>query len=622
MATKKRSTAVHESTKAEASANKEVVDLAPPPTNNAKRQMTSIFVDEPPAAPVRHIRANRGGDSNSTALCKVQGVVTRARDDVVQGPKGPIQKKRIDIIVTGVMTNHAQDIIKTGVEGEVFLFPSKQVDTAEAAEQRAGGLTGNGGDKYASKVRELLVSPMQHVRKLSTFSSSFYKDTKDGGAAGVCAAEPGALVEIEGVCVNAVTRMGNVNFYLNGGKVTCLQDRAPTPGVLARNMIMLCNQPHMQEWSAFAASIPMKGFFDAFSKLNSAQKQQALVCQANWTRLVESTADRLKVMAEGKDEGVAAQLNAHEQRVRATPAAKVANGDMSLFLIDQYDSTIAPVVQQGLAPWQPVPELIRKLEGSPEEQATLPNTFTAPWVVNVEVTNKALCVDMRVAYIFDKNQAFAAFDEGAESPMLVTSTAALSMTLSMRDVGVKFGSLRQDKLQMACTEVIPTSTFAAFPKISAVEQGGQAALKTEFPEGGTLYIDMQLTLKVHTVLVGEAFIKTCLCSGGTQFVPPKVGVDVPKFEFPPGVVDMPDLAEYKYEEITTSSFDMENWGSLGAIEYRVLYAGAKAALKNDPSLASDSGKGEAYLKGLQVDDKNATMKSFLTGNCLVYAVLA
>jgi len=231
------------------------------PANTAKKQMTSIF-DEPPPPPMRKIRANRGGGGDSTALCKVQGVVTRTKDEVVNGPKGPIPKKRIDIIVTGVITNGAQDIVRTGVEGEVFLFPSRVVDTPETAEDTSGGFKG--------KSRALMVAPMQTVRKLSTFSSSFYKDSKDGGETGVVACEPGMLVEISGICVNAVAKNGVTNFYLNGGKVTCLMDKAPSAAVLAKHMIQLNQQEKMMEWSAFAASIPMKGFFGCDAELNSA----------------------------------------------------------------------------------------------------------------------------------------------------------------------------------------------------------------------------------------------------------------------------------------------------------------------------------------------------------------
>ena len=76
-------------------------------------------------------------------------------------------------------------------------------------------------------------------------------------------------------------------------------DKSPSPGELARHE--LNKQEKMQKWSCFAASIPMKGFFDEDqqSLMNSAQKAQAVACRAMWQRLVEGTADRLGVMAKG-----------------------------------------------------------------------------------------------------------------------------------------------------------------------------------------------------------------------------------------------------------------------------------------------------------------------------------
>jgi hypothetical protein len=588
--------------------------------NNARRQTSSIF-SEPAPPPMRKIRANRGGDSNSTALCKVQGVVTRTRDETVQGPKGPIQKKRIDIVVTGVIANGAQDIVRSGVEGETFLFPSRQVDTPEAAESGSGGQGGNSGG-FKAKARELIVSPMQKVRKLSTFSSSFYKESKEGGETGVNACEPGMLVEISGVCVNyAINKMGAPAMYLNGGKVTCLMDKAPHPGKLAEHMIKLNQQERMQEWSAFACSIPARGFFDdAGDFLNPAQKAQATACQALWGRLIEGTADRLAIMAQGKDEELAAHITAHEQRVRTTQPEKLASGDVNLFLIDQYDSTIAPVVQEGLSPWHREPGVITRLSGTPEDHADLPSVFTAPWVVNVETNGKALSVDMRVGYVFNKEAACDAYDEGADSPLLATTSAAIAMSLSLRDFAHKFGSLIEGKVTMACRELLPVADFAAFPKMSNIDEGGADAIKTDYPEGGTLYVDMTKTLAKTAVLVGMDFVKSTLCGGGTQFVPPKVKSDVSKLDFPNGIAEMPDLEEYGYQEITYASFDLNNWSALGDVQFRVVYPGVLAALgqAGGEEACSDAAKGEEFLKQAAGE---VNLKSFLTGDCLLYAVL-
>ena len=41
---------------------------------------------------------------------------------------------------------------------------------------------------------------------------------------------------------------------------------------------------------------------------------------------------------------------------------------------------------------------------------------------------------------------------------------------SMRDFAVKFGSLLEEKVGMACKELIPIADFAAFPKVSNIEE--------------------------------------------------------------------------------------------------------------------------------------------------------
>jgi len=460
---------------------------------------------------------------------------------------------------------------------------------------------------------------MQTVRKLSTFSSSFYRDGKDGGETGVCACDVGSTVEVSGVCVNVVVKNGTTNFYLNGGKVLPLMDKAPSAAVLAKHMITFCSQPKSQEWSAFACSIPCKGFFDT-SALNDAQKIQANACQAMWRKLVEATADRVAVMSQGKGEETARILEGHEARIRATPPEKVASGDVSLFLIDRYDSTIAPIVQHGLTPSNRVPGIIQKLQAGGSDAYELPPMFTAPWVVNVEVQGKSLGVEMRIAYIFDKEAALDAVDKGDEQPVLATSSAGVALSLSMRDFAVKFGSLIEHKIGMACKELLPIADFACFPKMSNIEEGG--AIGTEFPEGGTLYVDVPATLKKCSVLVSEGFIKTNLCGGGSQFVPPKVAKETAKFDFPDKITEMPDLEEFKYQEITYDSFDISNWSDVGDVEYRVVFGDVFEAVKGDEALATDAAKGEAFLKGLDVLDSANKMKAYLTTTCLVYAVVA
>ena len=184
------------------------------------------------------------------------------------------------------------------------------------------------------------------------------------------------------------------------------------------------------------------------------------------------------------------------------------------------------------------------------------------------------------------------------------------------------GTLLEGKVVMACRELIPVGEFAAFPKMANIEEGGQDAIKTDFPEGGTLYFNVHKTLTHGSVLVSEGFVKTNLCGGGATFVPPKVKAEVAKLDFPQGVTEMPDLEGFTYQELTYASFDFDNW-SAESLEptFRVVYPGCLQALKADETLTTDPAKGEALLKGLG-HDSPAKMKKFLTEECLVYAILS
>lgn len=584
--------------------------------NNAKKQLSSMFNRVPKPAP-KHVRAGGAGSGgDATALSRAQGIVLRVRDDKpVNGPKGPITKRRIDLLPTSIMPNGAQDIVRSGVPGQTFLFPSRVLDTPDAA-----GAGDAGG--YRAKERELVVSPLQTVRQISIISASFYKESKEGGDAGVMSLKVGMMAEVSGICVNASTKGGVTNFYLNAGKVTPMADSGPVGADLGRLMVQHASSEYMQQWSAFGCSLATRGFFDKdiCGSLNGAQKSQALAAQAMWARLVSSTASRLEAMASGKDEDLAGQLMGHEQRVRAIDPARLAAGEMNLFLIDKYDVTIAPIVHAGLSPADKTPLAIQHLQGTPEQQAKLPDAFTAPYLAHVAVKGKALVLDFEVAYIFDKQQALESLlDKGDDNPVLMSPGTAVSTTLSMREMGVKLGSLLETKAQMAVNEILPTATFACFPRVYPYEASGE--MPSDFPEGGTLFMDMAKTLSVCAIKVSEKYVKEVLCGGGSVRVAPPVPKDAAKYEFPTGVSEMPSLANDGYEELTGASFDVGNWSELdGTIEYRVAFRDVAQAVAGDEDLVNITEQGEAYIDDL-APGGHAKVKAFLTAEALVYAVL-
>lgn len=584
--------------------------------NPAKKAVHSMFNNRLPPPKPKHVRANaNSGSGDATSLCRAKGIVLRTKDEEVNGPGGKILKRRIDALPLEILTNGAQDLIRSGIPGQNFLFPSRQIDTPAA-------VASTDNDKYKARERELVVSSSQIVRQLSVISASFYREAKGGGEAGVVGIKVGMVVEISGLCVNTSTKGGVTNYYLNAGSIAPAASSDATDTNIGRQMVEHALGDYLQEWSAFGCSLATRGFFDndILSSLNSAQKSQALAAQAMWARLVSNTASRLEQMAAGKSEETAGQLLGHEQRVRAIDPARLADGDQNMFLVDRYDVTLAPIVQAGLTPADKTPLAVQMLQGTPEQQAKLPTTFTAPFLAHADVKGKALVLDFQVAYVFDKAQAIEALtDIGDNNPILMSPGTAVSTTVSMRDMGVKFGSLLESKAQMAVAEVLPTATFACFPRVFPFETAGE--VRSDFPEGGGLFIDMSKTLSVCAIKVGEQYIKDVLCGGNAVRVAPPVPKDASKYEFPVGVSEMPTLQNDGYEELSGSSFDFGNWGELqGTLEFRVVFKDCAQAIAGDDDLVTDVAQGEAYISDLAPGGP-AKVKAWMMNEALVYAVL-
>lgn len=504
---------------------------------------TGPIFDEPAPLPMRKLRGDRGG--GGSALCTLQGVVTRVEDVTFQGPTGSISKGRVNFVVTEVAINGAQDVIDTGLPGEIYIVPSKQIDTPEAAE--------GGGDKFRLKNRELVVGASTKLRKLSIASMTFYKESKDGGATGVNACAPGMNVEVSGVCANiSRSRTGTEAMYLNGGKITPTMSEAPDPGTLPPHMMRLCKTPEMQRWGAFSSSIGAKGFSGVQTK-SDAHMAQAKACQAMWNELRNGAADKLGLMAAGKDDDTSATFTGHEQRVRAIATPQLAAGDVSLFLRDDYDSTIAPLVQEGCTPWDKIPPAYKALRAGGALAEALPSTFVMPFTWQIGVNGALMSMEARLLYCFDKDAALEAIEKGDAEPLLATAKSGVCMSLSMRDMAFKFGTNIKEKLTFAVQQILPVADFAAFPKVSPIESSSAGdSVKSEFPEGGTIYVDMAKTLQTAGILVPEELIKVQMCEGNSQFVPDSDSLS-DRFAFPDGVTDVPNFANYRYQELTATA---------------------------------------------------------------------
>ena len=585
--------------------------VSPPPDHDDPVS----FFDEDPPAPLRKNKGARGG--GGTALCKLQGVVTRVREDDVKGPHGNVIKKlRLDVIVTNVDSNGAGDVIVTGVPGENFILPSKVVDTPEAAESEGG---------FKSKVRELVLEPHSKVRRLSAVSLSFYKDAKGGGAADVTACGIGSTVEIAGVHVNLGVGKNGPAVYLNAGRATPLMSEPPNPGALPAHMIAIAQQPTMQSWGAFGASLPSKGFFNT-SGLTTGQKAQAAACQALWQKVTTSTAERLAAIAVGKDQNLGAAIGDHEGRIRATTPAELASGDKLLFITESFDASLAPLVNHGVSPWNKNPPQYKALLAGGEAADALPDSFMMPAKWQISIVGNGLTLEACAMTCFDKDAALEAIDQGDRMPLLTTKTSVLCMSLSMRDIAVRFGTTFKHKLNMLVEQVIPYAEFACFPKVSQLESGGEAC-NTAFPEGGVLYIDMPKTLAKTGILVSENFIKKELAEGCAQYIADADHAS-DRYNLPDGVTDMPSFATHRYQELTYSGpsgvggFKFSNFKLLdGKVKaFHILFPGSVADVAGNKALVDDAALGEAHVLAAA---KEAGMepKDFLTATCAVYVAM-
>ena len=599
------------------------------------KKMSCSFFTAPAPPPARKIRANRSGDASSSALCKMTGVVTSTKLVNFKSAKGDVKKKMVTVIVTDVDTNGAQDVIRTGVPGEIYLLPSKQVEITTASADGEGGEAKP--EKMKSNAREIVVNgTMQRARKLSVASASFYMEAKrpdpnDANAKqapepGVNQVDVGSLVTISGVHANfAVGKSGIESLYINALGCTPIQSSKFTAGEAAEHIIALNSQPEMQAWAAFTASMAANGFFET-SQLNPAQKIQAEACQALWKRVTEGAADRLKIMAEGKSEEVADILSTHESRIRNnTPADQVASGNNFLFVTDQYDSTICPLVMSGATPWDPNPGLLTKLLEGGEAASSLPNSFCIARNTNIEIRGGAMQVEFGGLLIFDKESALEAIDAGADEPWLQVPLAG-SVTITMTNMAHKIGNRIQAKTQMAVKEILPYADEACFAKMHHLEAGG---VKSEFPEGSGKFISMPSTLAKTSILVTEEFVKKSLCGGGDTYAPDDLDPSKTSLYDMPADANglMPSLKTHYYKELTFATFSTSNFEDAPKetgreLQYRVIYEGVTNDLSHNKALASDAVKGEEHLTTAQsMDDENSTMKKFLMNNCLVYAVL-
>ena len=588
---------------------KEPVSIVP--QNAAKTAMMSIFKTAVgPSAPRLVVKRDGGGSDRGTVNCKFIGIVTSVRDEKVTGRSGQtIPKTRLNISGIVPIGNNAQDIIDCGIPGETVLFPSTQIDDPSAAEEDKG---------FKVKKRALQVSAMQSVAKLNDVSISIYNEGKDGPSA-ASTAKVGMEMEVSGVCANPV----DSSIFINASKVTQVAS-APAAHNTAKFVMEYCMRPEQQKQAVFNCSRTADGWFDTVG-LNAAQEHQARVCQAMWRMVLQGTADRLGVMAQGKPEAMAAELNAHEHRIRALSAESLAKGELPPVWIEssKHDANIAPIVCKGILPWNDVNPLAMTLMDGGASAEALPGTLAIPVVSKVDTTlTTIVSVEITMFSVFDKEGALQALREGKDSPLLMSHGPAACFTLSLRTLAPEFGTWKKNRVMMAAKELLRYADFAAFVKVSNLEKGAVNAIKTDFCSG--FFLDMKSTLKKSSIKVSEDFIKREMCFGNTQYVAKK-DKDEKLDPMPNTSMELPTLLENHYQELSTDSFVLDDLqkdaDKLGKkIEFRVVYPDVIENLKETgPGETEDATKGDAHM--VEICKDVMEVREMITNHALVYAML-
>ena len=126
------------------------------------------------------------------------------------------------------------------------------------------------------------------------------------------------------------------------------------------------------------------------------------------------------------------------------------------------------------------------------EAASLPESFVAAWVRNVEAGEKmendamvdlknSVSVDISCAFVFDKQAALDALEKGV-NPLLKPELPTVAVQLSLRDLANKFmsqrtegpakGTFSRTKAVLGTKELLPHAMRAGvFAKVSLIQGG-------------------------------------------------------------------------------------------------------------------------------------------------------
>lgn len=591
-------------------------DDAPPaaqidvsPEQVAKKAFLALMADPVPEAK----RASGGGGTVSA-----EGIVLRAANIVVDGKTGKVPKKQLTIALTNVMANGAKNVISPGVDGIHYLLPTRNI---EASPEEIAA------NRYA-KGTSLL--DIQHGNSKAIFlgvvSCSFYieaagdKSDKNKSVDSIC---PGMTVIVNNISA-AFGKTGDALFF-NAKSVTPLTDVVP-PGDAARAIIAESMTQRAMASATFLWSTTMGGF-QGLTYSDPAHQQQADVLSGKWKQLVEGSTAKVEALALslGSDAALSdtvTSLSSHASRIKDISPGDAAGGAQIFYSDLQKDLTtpyMAPLVQKGLTPGSAeIGYLTGKLFDA-DQRGSLPSAFTEAKIVKVEVSSGNLCeLMLRQFWIADRAAAGAAIASQA-NPILYSHRPSALVKISKRTLGSElYGCLVTRKVDYLAKELLPYTDMALFASIFP-RGPDDATLSGHFANMSG--VDVVSGIKNVGILVSDKWIdKTMLGGRGVMIFQPLDGEQMLE---PTTSAVTPVISKNYYQALSESSWDVDSLKVPAGknIEFRVVYDGCAANVKNTPEIANAIDAGEAHLMDLIPslrDDNDA--KAFLKEDATVYAI--
>jgi hypothetical protein len=594
-------------------ANRDNHNNGPPDEDEtpAKRMAITSLFNQTPVPALNTQRRSNSPRGAGGAMSNFAGFVVRA--EATRDHKNS-PRMRYTIVVTAIAGKGASDIILTAMPDCSYCIPTK---------------LHSGPDDQKHRKLHLQCHPDGSglvVRLLNRALVSFYVTAQDKTSNGLEDIVVGSMVEVGGVCVNAVDRTtddGNVNtqYYINALRITPLSSEAPTRSSIGRVLIERCQRADTQKQSATVLGIAGNGFP---GQPTPALREQSEANLAMWKDAAENAASRLEEIAAEQDESNADRLHDDAARLRRIPALDLASGKAHLFKPDSYDMALAPVVQHGLTPADRTPSVVHALIN--EGADAVPPHFAGCGTINTTIRGAQLTIEMRAGICYDAVAAANALAEGEDAnPLLTTKFATIAFTQSMKNIAAELGVADKQLVDTYVTEILPIADFATFlrvtPPIGDINGDMPPTVTPSFPEGG-LFIDMAATLGKY-LTVSREWIDKMLCDDTGIYDASNVRLGQ-IYEAPDARIEPATFANAGHQELTRKPFALAWLKSPEGMrtDFRIVYAGSLADLASNPALATDTDAGELHMNECAQlhPAHNGNVSQWLRSEALVFAV--